>query len=125
VEPGDGGSRARAARGFDIRQSGAGGLLIRAGPGLRQSRRVFHRRGGPRGTPVCERRGLAAVEPGHRERRKVAGPPPPRTLTGGCSADGATSPRSEEHTSELQSRGHLVCRLLLEKKKHDRLILSV
>src|SRR5439155_2241645 len=27
--------------------------------------------------------------------------------------------RSEEHTSELQSRGHLVCRLLLEKKKRD------
>src|SRR6266702_8694295 len=27
------------------------------------------------------------------------------------------SRRSEEHTSELQSRGHLVCRLLLEKKK--------
>src|SRR5690625_6339627 len=27
--------------------------------------------------------------------------------------------RSEEHTSELQSRGHLVCRLLLEKKKID------
>src|SRR6266498_6137909 len=27
------------------------------------------------------------------------------------------SPRSEEHTSELQSRPHLVCRLLLEKKK--------
>src|SRR5439155_8624979 len=26
--------------------------------------------------------------------------------------------RSEEHTSELQSRGHLVCRLLLEKKKY-------
>src|SRR5690625_5761951 len=26
------------------------------------------------------------------------------------------TPRSEEHTSELQSRGHLVCRLLLEKK---------
>src|SRR5439155_6289641 len=33
----------------------------------------------------------------------------------------ANSLRSEEHTSELQSRGHLVCRLLLEKKKdhHD------
>src|SRR5207253_8969537 len=29
--------------------------------------------------------------------------------------------RSEEHTSELQSRGHLVCRLLLEKKKHEKL----
>src|SRR2546422_6624636 len=29
-------------------------------------------------------------------------------------------PRSEEHTSELQSRLHLVCRLLLEKKKKQR-----
>src|SRR5690625_6997950 len=29
--------------------------------------------------------------------------------------------RSEEHTSELQSRGHLVCRLLLEKKKDIKL----
>src|SRR5690625_6145040 len=29
--------------------------------------------------------------------------------------------RSEEHTSELQSRGHLVCRLLLEKKKENTL----
>src|SRR5690625_6624160 len=28
--------------------------------------------------------------------------------------------RSEEHTSELQSRGHLVCRLLLEKKNNRR-----
>src|SRR5690625_5385068 len=31
-------------------------------------------------------------------------------------------PRSEEHTSELQSRGHLVCRLLLEKKKKKRIL---
>src|SRR3989442_5911037 len=31
----------------------------------------------------------------------------------------ASGPRSEEHTSELQSRPHLVCRLLLEKKKHS------
>src|SRR5690625_7064263 len=30
--------------------------------------------------------------------------------------------RSEEHTSELQSRGHLVCRLLLEKKKNTAYI---
>src|SRR5690625_5797431 len=30
---------------------------------------------------------------------------------------GVAERRSEEHTSELQSRGHLVCRLLLEKKK--------
>src|SRR5690606_40071600 len=32
-------------------------------------------------------------------------------------ANSARSPRSEEHTSELQSRENLVCRLLLEKKK--------
>src|SRR5207253_6536630 len=31
-------------------------------------------------------------------------------------------PRSEEHTSELQSRGHLVCRLLLEKKKQTSIM---
>src|SRR5271166_7022496 len=36
------------------------------------------------------------------------------TLT---SRSATSSIRSEEHTSELQSRGHLVCRLLLEKKK--------
>src|SRR2546429_2638413 len=34
----------------------------------------------------------------------------------------AASARSEEHTSELQSRLHLVCRLLLEKKKKAQLI---
>src|SRR2546429_7377687 len=33
-------------------------------------------------------------------------------------------PRSEEHTSELQSRLHLVCRLLLEKKKNALHLLS-
>src|SRR5207253_5409219 len=33
---------------------------------------------------------------------------------------GTRDGRSEEHTSELQSRGHLVCRLLLEKKKKKR-----
>src|SRR5258708_10651516 len=32
--------------------------------------------------------------------------------------------RSEEHTSELQSPDHLVCRLLLEKKKQDRVLES-
>src|SRR5207253_8733926 len=36
------------------------------------------------------------------------------TLTNDMSSKGVA--RSEEHTSELQSRGHLVCRLLLEKK---------
>src|SRR2546422_7720147 len=33
--------------------------------------------------------------------------------------------RSEEHTSELQSRLHLVCRLLLEKKKHSNRLFDV
>src|SRR3989442_6589525 len=36
---------------------------------------------------------------------------------GGGRVDQDLSRRSEEHTSELQSRPHLVCRLLLEKKK--------
>src|SRR3712207_8805212 len=35
----------------------------------------------------------------------------------------AGKPRSEEHTSELQSRQYLVCRLLLEKKKNQRLLM--
>src|SRR5437870_10935366 len=35
-------------------------------------------------------------------------------------ASRSSNARSEEHTSELQSRGHLVCRLLLEKKKTRR-----
>src|SRR5215208_7859640 len=45
-----------------------------------------------------------------------------------CLLEGAAPPavreRSEEHTSELQSRGHLVCRLLLEKKNKQTNILS-
>src|SRR5258708_13750991 len=51
---------------------------------------------------------------------------PDRGLRAGSGAHGAlpargraagSAPRSEEHTSELQSPDHLVCRLLLEKKK--------
>src|SRR2546430_7226392 len=34
-------------------------------------------------------------------------------------------PRSEEHTSELQSQSNLVCRLLLEKKKKERILAHV
>src|SRR5436305_10084868 len=36
----------------------------------------------------------------------------------------ATRRRSEEHTSELQSRPHLVCRLLLEKKKDQTFVME-
>src|SRR2546429_6390425 len=39
----------------------------------------------------------------------------------GARDDAAIHLRSEEHTSELQSRLHLVCRLLLEKKKNNRI----
>src|SRR3712207_8393922 len=35
------------------------------------------------------------------------------------------TPRSEEHTSELQSRQYLVCRLLLEKKKNKHIYLDI
>src|SRR3712207_8446618 len=56
-------------------------------------------------------------------------PPAGRRELGGCGAAPAQRarldlppplPRSEEHTSELQSRQYLVCRLLLEKKKPAR-----
>src|SRR3712207_8483107 len=40
-----------------------------------------------------------------------------RAAAGGAEVRGGV-PRSEEHTSELQSRQYLVCRLLLEKKKN-------
>src|SRR2546429_2475217 len=41
-----------------------------------------------------------------------------RTFAGPVACARGCWPRSEEHTSELQSRLHLVCRLLLEKKKN-------
>src|SRR5690554_7634839 len=62
-------------------------------------------------------------------RRPATGPPDPdgrrgcadtrstRSRCPGRSRRGCARTRSEEHTSELQSRPHLVCRLLLEKKK--------
>src|SRR5258708_22103803 len=41
------------------------------------------------------------------------------TTRSGCRARDLVVMRSEEHTSELQSPDHLVCRLLLEKKKNN------
>src|SRR5438876_4460439 len=61
-----------------------------------------------------------------RSRARAVGPPAPvrrpplRPSQSGPGPDGRAkrwTPRSEEHTSELQSPVHLVCRLLLEKKK--------
>src|SRR3712207_8916301 len=55
-------------------------------------------------------------QPDERVRREeVLQRPGPRLLR--RAADLSEAPRSEEHTSELQSRQYLVCRLLLEKKK--------
>src|SRR5205814_5314146 len=69
-------------------------------------------------------RGRPARDASNRSRRGyVRGPPRPwRPL---CAAGARSAPRlrkarSEEHTSELQSLRHLVCRLLLEKKKKQK-----
>src|SRR3712207_8461401 len=54
---------------------------------------------------------------GRRVRWRTAGGEPAARRQGADRLVGrATRPRSEEHTSELQSRQYLVCRLLLEKK---------
>src|SRR3989442_10728434 len=48
---------------------------------------------------------------------------PASMASASCSSSRTTaSRRSEEHTSELQSRPHLVCRLLLEKKKNQQAV---
>src|SRR3712207_8355846 len=54
---------------------------------------------------------------GNTRARARACPPPTRHAVGGDEAP--VPPEIEEHTSELQSRQYLVCRLLLEKKKKD------
>src|SRR5439155_2418390 len=70
------------------------------------------------------------IPPPTRAAARPGGPSPaggesPLAAPGGrtpVAANGLSPPagdRSEEHTSELQSRGHLVCRLLLEKKKQS------
>src|SRR2546421_8770225 len=56
---------------------------------------------------------LVASVAGSRVDRMLAA----ATRAAGVPARFVTVPRSEEHTSELQSRSDLVCRLLLEKKK--------
>src|SRR2546429_3864637 len=71
---------------------------------LFRSRRRATRRGGGRSRPWPP-----AAPWGWSDRPCPAAPPCPRLR--------ARAPRLEEHTSELQSRLHLVCRLLLEKKK--------
>src|SRR5688572_32083400 len=74
---------------------------------------AFRRRVGQVRKPSGDLRYQGRID-GRRDRRAVA------LADGlGCVAAGAggPGPRSEEHTSELQSQSKLVCRLLLEKKK--------
>src|SRR3712207_7168671 len=61
----------------------------------------------------------------HGAQARVLGGRVPHSRTGApaasvshCASRSTSVPRSEEHTSELQSRQYLVCRLLLEKKKN-------
>src|SRR5258708_26013578 len=61
---------------------------------------LFRSGRGPRVRELLSQRGLAQSPPAH-----------------GVPRDPRVGIRSEEHTSELQSPDHLVCRLLLEKKK--------
>src|SRR3712207_9397435 len=64
--------------------------------------------------PICRRPGRTG-----RGRRRRSRPLRPRQARARRAAAGASPSRSEEHTSELQSRQYLVCRLLLEKKKKN------
>src|SRR5204862_555426 len=64
-------------------------------------------------SPACRARSTPSARPGRRARRRPAARGHARP------AAGAARVRSEEHTSELQSRRDLVCRLLLEKKKQE------
>src|SRR5438552_13868555 len=54
---------------------------------------------------------------GRKARQIVTSSASVRTIRGSCNA--LSNLRSEEHTSELQSPDHLVCRLLLEKKNKN------
>src|SRR3712207_9299732 len=66
--------------------------------------------------------GLCCRHPARPPRPLHARPPRHRPHAAGerRGAPGAGTERSEEHTSELQSRQYLVCRLLLEKKKKTK-----
>src|SRR5690606_41363970 len=95
---------------FAGRGAGAGGRQLHA---LRDDGNdQYPRRHRPGGRPPRPEGSPGGPDRGHRGRE--------RTVPGGLTASSARPParaRSEEHTSELQSRENLVCRLLLEKKK--------
>src|SRR3989442_3263821 len=79
----------------------------------------------PRTPPVSGKPWTLAGRAGDRAKEHSVGPPRgARTPEPVHPARGPGQDRSEEHTSELQSRPHLVCRLLLEKKKDTRVLHS-
>src|SRR2546422_6753489 len=65
-------------------------------------------------TPLSRSPPARALQRPHGDRR------PPVLRRAADPRRGGAGGRSEEHTSELQSRLHLVCRLLLEKKKQNK-----
>src|SRR3712207_8361638 len=68
--------------------------------------------------PISSRRaGRSAARAGRAVRRRAGGPASWGPARRSSRPRARRAPRSEEHTSELQSRQYLVCRLLLEKKK--------
>src|SRR3712207_7306417 len=73
---------------------------------------TLFRSAGARPDPVQRR-------PARRHPRPAGGDRADRVRRGDRRDLGGQPARSEEHTSELQSRQYLVCRLLLEKKKQD------
>src|SRR2546422_1374690 len=81
--------------------------------------------GEPHGGELCVAR-AAGREIAPHERHTLDGEPPELASLAGQQGVGQRriaprdAHRSEEHTSELQSRLHLVCRLLLEKKKKKK-----
>src|SRR5436305_3184177 len=69
-----------------------------------------------RSSDLAAAEGLRAARPGD-----LAAPEGVRLAAAARADHGRRdAPKSEEHTSELQSRPHLVCRLLLEKKKNNK-----
>src|SRR3712207_8729178 len=63
-------------------------------------------------------------DPGEAQGRRLEeAPPAPQVGREDVEGRQAEHQRSEEHTSELQSRQYLVCRLLLEKKKNKKIII--
>src|SRR3712207_1305581 len=93
------------------RAPGAGRCQRRGGPGGAQRPRARDRRA--RGRPPHERPDRREALPERQDGRE----PPAQHLPQARRELARRGRRSEEHTSELQSRQYLVCRLLLEKKK--------